>query len=1027
MGRLLFDMGSQSLCYVNGFHGTYQFNKVLKLIPMGVELEGIPGEKGDVIGCESRIPFKVTGSKRIVILYVVYSSGQAVDRREIVRDTRLWEYICEIMGLSRTWSKDEIDFMEKPLKSVSFCDELCGPTLDDGMNDVYDDIDEVNELSQGSCSSCTECSVVEGSGNAVFSDDEEGGKLELRFADLLEGGDRVAGVKYVGEVSDILPGQYRFVEASNHRQPVDFMQVGDAEASARLSSKCCLQPDPLYVEIDGDMDNDELNENIFHELVTEESEEPLSEQESADLLHYRREHMIRVLIKSLKIFSNYSHRSDYEHITEEKVRAICQAAYTYGDTKFGIDEAAIWADNFMISKDMIASDRLEFQQAGWDFDRMIENRLAKLRGDRLNPERIEAALSRDNPEWDLLMELATIGMDLCLPDEYEPNSVTGLPKLAKSYKESHSAVDKMIVDNFYKKGLAMIFEMDDIKEFVPAFSLAVARWAEKKNKECGRNINDATAKQKGQKFCLNNKFSTQACKDKYGRIYNPTVQDVILMVFAFWERERKINPNVKWEDLRIWKMDLAGAFTLLNFKIDCVKHVGLELWGGLIVFFLCGVFGWTGTPGCFQVVNRALMFEAEKSLIGLACMFCDDVMGVCWAKDVDSEIAKMRALIICLMGDGSVADHKTEWGVAVVILGYLVDLQRGFVAIAAHNLHKALYGFLEVEVGELVTFGQVETLASWGSRYGLVCVHMNPLVRILYRELKHRQRNHKWILSPACKVAIWFFRALFILSHIDGVGYCRPMWSLRSVEKWLWVAEFDACLTGIGCIWYSVSPEGLERPVGAGSWNIESMGFGTVANYQNTAEFMGAILGLVGIIRYKAQGKAFLMRGDSKSALSWADKKRIRGDLAVPASFLFNYIWVYYRVMLAKCVHLAAELNIACDGLSREEFMCNVAKFRKAGIEDARRPQGQRKYRHNYSKVGDRSKCNEIDMLMSICNPHQVWETEEEFGLFWKRMVKWCNLVLGKPPKSWTPADFESELKVAIPLNNGVVCDGVIV
>lgn len=271
-------MGSQSLCYVNGFHGSNQFNKTLVLNPVSSEWEGIPGEKGDVIGCESRIPFKVKGSKWVVILYAVNSVGQAVDRREIVKNSRLWEYVCEVMGLSRTWSKDEIGFMDKPLKLVSFCDVLC----DDVIDNVYDERDASNELRHGDCSSCTECSVVEENfgNNAVFSDDEDIVEMESRYADLLDGTDRVPGVDYVGGVSEVIPGHYRFVEASRHRQPIDFMKVGDAEASAILSDKTCLQPEELFRDIDGDMDNDERNVNIFDELVSEEPEEPLSELES---------------------------------------------------------------------------------------------------------------------------------------------------------------------------------------------------------------------------------------------------------------------------------------------------------------------------------------------------------------------------------------------------------------------------------------------------------------------------------------------------------------------------------------------------------------------------------------------------------------------------------------------------------------------------------------------------------------------------------------------------------------------------
>ena len=48
-----------------------------------------------------------------------------------------------------------------------------------------------------------------------------------------------------------------------------------------------------------------------------------------------------------------------------------------------------------------------------------------------------------------------------------------------------------------------------------------------------------------------------------------------------------------------------------------------------IIFFLCGVFGWTGMPAAFQVVTRAIQYELDKKLKGLLCMYVvDDVAGV---------------------------------------------------------------------------------------------------------------------------------------------------------------------------------------------------------------------------------------------------------------------------------------------------------------------------------------------------------------------------------------------------------------
>lgn len=62
------------------------------------------------------------------------------------------------------------------------------------------------------------------------------------------------------------------------------------------------------------------------------------------------------------------------------------------------------------------------------------------------------------------------------------------------------------------------------------------------------------------------------------------------------------------------------------------------------------------------------------------------------------------------------------------------------------------------------------------------------------------------------------------------------------------------------------------KKVGAASWDISSKGFGE-NSFQSTCEFMGAIKALVGLIGYRLQNKPFILRGDSKSALRWAEKK----------------------------------------------------------------------------------------------------------------------------------------------------------
>jgi hypothetical protein len=65
-----------------------------------------------------------------------------------------------------------------------------------------------------------------------------------------------------------------------------------------------------------------------------------------------------------------------------------------------------------------------------------------------------------------------------------------------------------------------------------------------------------------------------------------------------------------------------------------------------------------------------------------------------------------------------------------------VDLDKCRVAVAHRNVCRALGGFMSIVLSSPVSSRKMQRLASWGSRYGTVCVYMRPLVRALYAETK---------------------------------------------------------------------------------------------------------------------------------------------------------------------------------------------------------------------------------------------------------------------------------------------------
>ena len=95
----------------------------------------------------------------------------------------------------------------------------------------------------------------------------------------------------------------------------------------------------------------------------------------------------------------------------------------------------------------------------------------------------------------------------------------------------------------------------------------------------------------------------------WGKIELTTIEEVVIMILDFYRVAILKDPTVNWEDLRLWKTDLRGAYQLLSLHPDFAKYFGMEIFGDRVYIHLCGIFGWTCTPAAFQVVSRAIQLE----------------------------------------------------------------------------------------------------------------------------------------------------------------------------------------------------------------------------------------------------------------------------------------------------------------------------------------------------------------------------------------------------------------------------------
>jgi hypothetical protein len=67
---------------------------------------------------------------------------------------------------------------------------------------------------------------------------------------------------------------------------------------------------------------------------------------------------------------------------------------------------------------------------------------------------------------------------------------------------------------------------------------------------------------------INTDETAAAATAHYGAIRHPTIDDIAVMIYDFWRAAKTRDPSVRWEDMRIWKMDLRGAYTQTEGHCD---------------------------------------------------------------------------------------------------------------------------------------------------------------------------------------------------------------------------------------------------------------------------------------------------------------------------------------------------------------------------------------------------------------------------------------------------------------------------
>lgn len=486
------------------------------------------------------------------------------------------------------------------------------------------------------------------------------------------------------------------------------------------------------------------------------------------------------------------------------------------------------------------------------------------------------------------------------------------------YRDDVSHAVNLLLFQQWEQGTVILLPME-LALLIAGIHWSNQHWTTKWNKMCGRSLCDVAHALLGiiplnglgaeGKQWLRNKL-----EHVWGKIRLPTITDLALMV----HQAASLHGS---ENITLWKMDLASAFNLMNFDHESTRLLAFELTEGMAALHCTGMFGWTGTPYCFQVVSRVLLDIIRPVIVGLLHMYVDDLMGVSPTGSVPPDMAEAASRIRELLGYPAVAVAKSESGRQMDWIGWYFDLDTMSVSIARKNRLKAVYAFFcDCDLAKPINLGRVERMASLASRYAILHPQMKVFTVALHRFATRFHGNRLKPLSfpSAAATEVHMWRAYLCLLHFDNESFARPVASFVPRPARVLI-EYDASLSGFG-VGISVRNGDSDSFSLAGFTSLViPYAVTNDSSFQNTNEFTAILLGLLLVKQSRCVSGAFTFNviGDNTTSLAWCRKGKTSSDLAQRAMIGFTLLCLDLDARVGGTTHIAGTDNIIYDGLSR--------------------------------------------------------------------------------------------------------------
>ena len=586
-------------------------------------------------------------------------------------------------------------------------------------------------------------------------------------------------------------------------------------------------------------------------------------------------------------------------------------------TLLTLERATAEAEGFTFPNDVSTSDMKKFESVDWNFTELVRLRIKELASDRLNETAIRSHIDPLDPDFERLLSISR-GVRVVTAPDFEPNRSP--PPLRKKYVSLQSPINKTIYKNFVN-GKTIILPMDALKHILDAhFSLVHCNLETTKL----RLITDSSNAPEGQ-HPLNSPYVKEEARRMWGLIKPVDIDTIIVKIVLFM----LAHPD---EVLELFKMDMKAAFSLFTMCAEDVHLLGFGLTDNLIQFEITGSFGKTDYPYVFNIFTNVVRREVMRRLLdAIIDMYVDDIMGISIAGDrLSANLTTIKLFVESVWGRGSIEDDKTKRSLSSLdMIGYEVNILERVVRMSQSNRYKTIRVFARVKEDVGITIVDLMRIASYATRYTKICPVMAPFTCHVYNMLTWRSNLHRQLklvvksdkLSADCKRTIQLWRCVITMMELrkEDARFFRTFASFMPQLDSYFQIEFDASLEGAGVIvsqW--VKDQYVTRRVIRVRYPYVLDDMVYKSSIQNTCEFIAATIGLACAIKLGARDGRMRLKGDSKTALRWAEKWSFRSGPSNNAAIVYVALGLRYHLRLDDIVFVRGVDNKTCDRLSRE-------------------------------------------------------------------------------------------------------------